>query len=176
LVHHSLSLAYRSEMATPKQTDPQFKLRLTADLKDEIERAAAANNRSMNAEIIARLEAIDFVRIDLEQTKRERDQFAQSKKLSDEKYKAVQKQLEVLRSFGAGQDRRILYVAIDADGLPISWPEVSRHLEEIIRASGKDIKQIDSRVFDPDIVSSDSREEEWGRLIRHYRALRESEG
>ena len=43
-------------MATPKQTDPQFKLRLTPELKNSIETAASANNRSMNAEIVARLE------------------------------------------------------------------------------------------------------------------------
>lgn len=43
-------------MATPKQTDPQFKLRLPADLKDRVEAAAAENNRSMNAEIVAALE------------------------------------------------------------------------------------------------------------------------
>ncbi len=43
-------------MATPKQTDPQFKLRMTHGLKEQIEEAAAANNRSMNAEIVARLE------------------------------------------------------------------------------------------------------------------------
>lgn len=43
-------------MATPKQTDPQFKLRLTAALKRQIEDAAKVNNRSMNAEIVARLE------------------------------------------------------------------------------------------------------------------------
>lgn len=46
-----------SEMATPKQTDPQFKLRLPANLKDRVEEAAGANNRSMNAEIVARLES-----------------------------------------------------------------------------------------------------------------------
>jgi len=44
-------------MVTPKQTDPQFKLRMPAELKDEVGRAAAAGNRSLNAEIIARLEA-----------------------------------------------------------------------------------------------------------------------
>ncbi|EKF40158.1 hypothetical protein NA8A_22356 [Nitratireductor indicus C115] len=43
-------------MATPKQTDPQFKLRLPAALKDEIEEAARTNNRTMNAEIVDRLE------------------------------------------------------------------------------------------------------------------------
>lgn len=43
-------------MAKPTQTDPQFKLRLPADLKNRIEEAAESGNRSMNAEIIARLE------------------------------------------------------------------------------------------------------------------------
>lgn len=44
-------------MAAPKQTDPQMKIRLTPELKARIEAAADENNRSMNAEIIARLEA-----------------------------------------------------------------------------------------------------------------------
>lgn len=43
-------------MATPKQTDPQFKLRFTPELRDQIEAAAKANTRTMNSEIIARLE------------------------------------------------------------------------------------------------------------------------
>jgi len=53
-------------MATPKQTDPQFKLRFTPELRDQIETAAKANNRSMNAEIVARLE--DYPRISLLET------------------------------------------------------------------------------------------------------------
>lgn len=44
-------------MVTPRQTDPQFKLRLPAELKEQIEQAAEENNRSMNAEIVARLES-----------------------------------------------------------------------------------------------------------------------
>lgn len=43
-------------MAQPTQTDPQFKLRMPAAVKEEIEAAAADNNRSMNAEIVDRLE------------------------------------------------------------------------------------------------------------------------
>lgn len=39
----------------PKQTDPQFKLRLPPDLKDALEAAAQRNNRSVSAEILARL-------------------------------------------------------------------------------------------------------------------------
>jgi len=36
--------------------DPQMKIRLPADLKDQIETAAKDSGRSMNAEIVARLE------------------------------------------------------------------------------------------------------------------------
>jgi hypothetical protein len=43
-------------MVPPKQTDPQFKLRLTPELKAQIEKFAKVNNRSLNAEIISRLE------------------------------------------------------------------------------------------------------------------------
>lgn len=36
--------------------DPQMKIRLPADLKDWIDKSAAENGRSMNAEIVARLQ------------------------------------------------------------------------------------------------------------------------
>lgn len=47
-------LVHRLSMA-PKQTDPQFKLRLPPDLKEALEAAAQRNNRSVSAEILARL-------------------------------------------------------------------------------------------------------------------------
>lgn len=50
----STFLVYCVSMA-PKQTDPQFKLRMTPEIKEAIEAAAKANNRSMNAEILSRL-------------------------------------------------------------------------------------------------------------------------
>ena len=41
--------------------DPQLKLRLPEDLKDKIAKAAEKSGRSMNAEIVSRLEqSIDF--------------------------------------------------------------------------------------------------------------------
>lgn len=43
-------------MRTPKQTDPQFKLRLTPEIDDAIEAAAAQSGRKKNGEILARLE------------------------------------------------------------------------------------------------------------------------
>lgn len=39
------------------QTDPQYKLRLPTDLKEKIKQASEDNHRSMNAEIVARLQA-----------------------------------------------------------------------------------------------------------------------
>lgn len=39
-----------------KQTDPQFKLRIPANLKTEIEDAAKQNKRSVTAEILSRLQ------------------------------------------------------------------------------------------------------------------------
>lgn len=39
-----------------KQTDPQYKLRLPQELKDLIEEAAKRSGRSMNAEVVARLQ------------------------------------------------------------------------------------------------------------------------
>lgn len=39
-----------------KQTDPQFKLRIPAELKSALEAAATTNKRSITAEVVARLE------------------------------------------------------------------------------------------------------------------------
>ena len=38
------------------RTDPQFNVRMPADLKEKIEEAAKKNGRSMNAEIVYRLQ------------------------------------------------------------------------------------------------------------------------
>lgn len=72
-------------MATPTQTDPQFKLRMTADLKAKIEDAAAKNNRSMNAEIVHRLERSfvtdDYAGFDSEMLEYQADRISSLKKL-----------------------------------------------------------------------------------------------
>ena len=39
------------------RTDPQFNVRMPADLKEKIEEAAKSSGRSINAEIITRLES-----------------------------------------------------------------------------------------------------------------------
>ena len=50
-----------------KQSDPQFKLRIPQDLKEQLEAAAKENSRSVTAEIIHRLQislASDLLQID----------------------------------------------------------------------------------------------------------------
>ena len=44
------------------RTDPQFKLRMPAALRAQVERSAWAARRSLNAEIVIRLEA-SFVQV-----------------------------------------------------------------------------------------------------------------
>lgn len=39
------------------QTEPQYKLRLSEELRDKIKESAKEHNRSMNADIVARLES-----------------------------------------------------------------------------------------------------------------------
>lgn len=51
----------------PKQTDPQFKLRIPADLKARIEKKAAVNNRSLSSEILNTLEDRYPAPVDLEE-------------------------------------------------------------------------------------------------------------
>lgn len=48
-------LVHGRYMTIPKQSDPQFKIRLPQSLKDEIQAHASENGRSLNAEILARL-------------------------------------------------------------------------------------------------------------------------
>lgn len=51
-------MVHNSQMPRTKVNDyPQMKIRLSPDLKAAIDEAAKANNRTLNAEIVARLES-----------------------------------------------------------------------------------------------------------------------
>jgi len=63
--------------------DSQFKLRLPADLREQIESAAQESKRSLNAEIVARLEESHFRAVQVEvipSAKKAREMAAQSRK------------------------------------------------------------------------------------------------
>ena len=75
--------------------DPQMKIRLPADLKDTVENAAKVAGRSMNAEIVARLQAsFDSNRLDQDSlstpaTQLPPDLLQQLERLFDEKLGGV---------------------------------------------------------------------------------------
>jgi hypothetical protein len=54
LYYHFIHLRYMA--MSENQRDPQYKLRWSEELRDKIAKSAKASNRSMNADIIARLE------------------------------------------------------------------------------------------------------------------------
>lgn len=131
-------------MAPPKQTDPQFKLRMTPEIKERIEAAAAKNNRSMNAEILRRLE----------------DSF------DDEVL------TERVRDSAFNRERQVLYVLLDADGMPTAWSEIMLHLDRLAEASGGDISRIDAVAIVPkDDRPEDAKVEAYLELARRYKKL-----
>lgn len=75
--------------------DPQMKIRLPAELKARIEESSTANNRTMNAEIVARLVA-SFATVDAEHLDRDPTGELHARMLALEKRVAVTDALEKL--------------------------------------------------------------------------------
>lgn len=101
--------------------DPQMKIRLPAELKAQVEQSAAANNRTMNAEIIAQLNAtlaVTVLREELETRKRVIDR--QQKRIED-----LQQQIEKLKAEG-----------------PLSYAEAMTKLNDIARFMHQQIREV----------------------------------
>ncbi len=171
--------------------DLHFRLRIPEDLKARVEDAASANERSMTAEIIARLqwtfgpsdaefdellEKIAERDARIRELERERDEALGVNTYLEDLRKVLEKRLEDATegdfSWISVPEDRTLYVLLDADGMPISWQEVSLHLAEIGRVSNFEIDKIESRIFSPKIASNDEREAKFWELLKKYRALR----
>ncbi|MCO5147525.1 MAG: Arc family DNA-binding protein [Aquamicrobium sp.] len=128
----------------PIQPQDKYVLRLPDGMRDRIKAEAEKNNRSMNAEIVSRLsDSFDEQRI-----------------------------AQLMRERAENRDKQILYVALDADGLPISWQEIMLHLGEIGRSTGRDINSIQARVVDAQVLANDLRENFWWELVQKYRKAR----
>lgn len=129
-----------------EDSEVRITLRLPASLRDSLTASADANSRSMNGEIVSRLsDSFDEERI-----------------------------AQLMRERAVNRDKHILYVVLDADGLPISWQEIMTHLGEIGRSTGRDINSIEARIFDAEFLANDLREEFWWELVQKYRKARKS--
>ena len=111
-----------------------MKIRFPAELKARIEEAARENNRSMNAEVVHRLEQSLF---------------------SDDE----------------PNDERTIYIVMDYQGMPTSWPEVLAATENIAKLSNIEYNSVAGIALDANIVSSNTREEEWLDLRERYRKI-----
>ncbi|HEV7255758.1 MAG TPA: Arc family DNA-binding protein [Mesorhizobium sp.] len=132
-------------MAKTGRQSFQFMLRLPDDLRERLRVASEASGRSMTAEIVYRLEG--------------------SFEIEGIAYDSAA-DLEANRP----TKDRFLYVAIDQDGSPVSYREIWTLLEEIAAAAKVPLEGISARVFEPKLVASDEREEEWVRLRNWFKA------
>jgi hypothetical protein len=166
--------------------DLHFRLRIPEDLKKKVEEAAAKSERSMTAEIVSRLEQTFDEPGRLEQL------FAAYAELGDEvtELKGTVKYLEEVRktlenqlddaadnldaSAVAFPENTSLYVALDAQGWPISWQEITLHLGELGRAGDFEIGSIEARVFNANLVSNSVHEKRFFDLYEKYRATNRS--
>lgn len=196
-------------MAEPTD-EARITLRLPVRLRDELVQSASENARSMNGEIVYRLEEVPRLQRELEANEkllenREKRLFAElserrkwekegtdrdslfgrlreaeaqieelkKKTISLREFEYVESEYQRLTALPLAEDRT-LYVLLDVDGSPISWPEILANVEEIANASGASLEKIDTRVFDAKIVGSGAREEAFLRLIKKFRDQRKT--
>lgn len=124
----------------PSDKLDQYMVRFPDGMRDRLKQAAADNNRSLNAEIIARL-AASFITIEGDPQPTNVD------------------------------PTKALYVLLDANGHPTSWPEVEAHLSALRRAGDFSPEVMEARVFNTNLRSGSDREDQWWDLLMHYRKL-----
>ena len=145
-------------MAKTARDSFKFMLRLPDELRDKLRSASEASGRSMTAEIIERLER-SFESDD------QINEMASALLLSNwEKKQAVE-------GNGPAKDR-FVYVGIDQNGHPTSWPEIMKILGEMAEAIGAPPESILARIFDADLKSSSEREDQWLELRDFFRDQR----
>ena len=138
VIHHHQSMS---------RSDPQMKLRLPAELKERVEKAAQASGRSLNAEILQRLN---------ESFEMPGDVFL------------LQHEMKTLRE-SAPLHR--LYVLLDSSGYPISWAQVHEMVSGICNAGDMNAVEMHITVLTPEMVSSSERYAETNALATRLRAL-----
>jgi hypothetical protein len=141
----------------------KFVLRMPDGLRDRLKAVAEENNRSMNAEIVDRIEKSFLVdTLTTKNAELEGRASTLEMMLSESQTRAAEFHKR------ADEGSHTLYVLLDADGFPVSWQEVMLHLSEIQKASGMDIDSIDARVLAPEKVSNYSSNDRWREIAAKY--------
>lgn len=125
----------------------RFIIRMPEGMRDWIAEEAEKNHRSMNAEIVARLE--------------------ESRNLRD----SINGRMD---SNPPPSKENTLYIVLDTDGMPISWAEISTHISNITKAGKLPWHSQKIMVMTPELMSSTLREDnDYELLVKYAKFLRD---
>lgn len=130
----------------PSRLAEQFVVRFPDGMRDRLKEAAHANGRSMNAEIVARLQQSLDAPADVVELRQELDRL----KSTDPLYR--------------------LYLLIDSHGYPQSWAEIHELISAVSAAGKLNAVEIQAHVVTPDMESNSRRGKEAADLARRLRA------
>ncbi|MDQ0998091.1 hypothetical protein QFZ34_003273 [Phyllobacterium ifriqiyense] len=152
-------------------------------MKQEVEKAATENHRSMTAEIIARLEGsflqpmiVEKLMNKLDEQRIKLQEAITTNAYLEDLRKVLEQRLEKAEEgdfpYITVPEDQTIYVILDANGLPLSWQEITLHLGEISRQGNLKIDKLEARIFNADLKTNNEREEEFFQLYEKYRAMR----
>lgn len=167
-------------MAMAENDEVRITLRLTEGLRDELKEASDASGRSMNAEILHRLDrSLQWE----EDGQKEANALIESLQAKLDEAIGVNEYLEALKAdlierldradearqdHTPSQEEPIFNMVLDAKGHPISWPEIAAHIHRTAKAAGVETVSFRVAVFDADRQSGGDRDREYARLVRWY--------
>lgn len=181
--------------------DPQMKIRLPADLKDQIEAAAKVAGRSMNAEITTRLEQSFGARQWVQEiglTEKLEEAVRESgRTMEGEIYARLLASLNNLDEVAilkrhldaqVDENRRLrmelaelrsdkvcpadtIYLLLDASGYPISWDEIGALWKATASETNIRVANLDVVVITPDMESNSRRTQEAAELARRLKEV-----
>lgn len=148
------------------RNDDQLKFRVPASLKAALQQVAADNRRSLNAEIIDRLEwSFDAMQVT--------EAGGVTRPMTADDYRRASAAMVKQASDAARALRRgaTLTLTIDAQGHPVSWGEVMQHIAAIRKAGKFKFDALTVELVNADHESSSNREDQEFELMQHYRSL-----
>lgn len=132
----------------PSDKLAQYIVRFPDGMRDRIKEAAAANGRSMNAEIIYRL-----------QTTLEMDAYESKENINSDKFDPAHK--------------ADIKIKLDTNGIPVDAHEAMLHLSQLISKAALETISIEVEVKKiRDTRSPDQRDDDFLRVLGKYRVLR----
>lgn len=141
------------DSSTGRESD-KFMLRLPDGMRGRVATSAKAAGRSMNAEIVARLQ----------QSFDNADEVRRLRLLLEDK------RLSGLDAEANENVRQQLYILLDTNGYVVSWAEIQAILAALRKAGNFTPAEMHTEIITPDLESSTRRTEQVAALARRLRA------